>query len=274
MSPEFIATLGPEHGNGSSSRLVVTLVLINAALVCVAIWQLARERELTRLRAGFVAGVSHELRTPLTQIRMFSETLLLERTRTPEERRRALEIIGQESQRLSQLVENVLHFHRQRELPSPSPGATLDLRTFAREVVESFQPLAASKRVRLAVSSAGEPVLVRADGGALRQVLLNLLYNAVKFGPAGQTVKVCVHAGGAEAALQVIDEGPGVRIADRERIFHPFERGRDTRGTGGAGIGLAVVAQVVAAHGGRITADDAPGGGARFTVHLPAVPAD
>jgi signal transduction histidine kinase len=83
-------------------------------------------------------------------------------------------------------------------------------------------------------------------------------------------VKVCVQHAGDAATLQVIDEGPGVAIADRERIFQPFARGRATRGTGGAGIGLAVVSQVVAAHGGHVTVDDAPGRGARFSVHLPA----
>jgi signal transduction histidine kinase len=270
MTPEFIATLGPEHGSGPSSAFVIALVAVNVLLVGVGLWQLQRERELARLRSEFIAGVSHELRTPLAQIRMFSETLLLERTRNLSERHRALEIIGQESQRLSQLVDNVLHFHRHRGPSAPSGNALVDLPVFAREVVDSFQPLTTSKRVRVVFAAETEQVMVRADAGALRQVLLNLLDNAVKFGPAGQTITVRVQVRGADAILIVEDQGPGVPVSDRERIFRPFERGLETRGTGGAGIGLAVVAQVVSAHGGAVLVDEGPGSGARFTVVLRA----
>jgi signal transduction histidine kinase len=271
LTPEFIASLAPEHGGGPSTPLVIALVAVNALLVAVGLWQLARERELTRLRTDFVAGVSHELRTPLAQIRLFSETLLLERTRTPGERRRALEIIGQESQRLSQLVDNVLHFHRQRRAHRISGDTIVDLQPFAREIVDAFQPLAASSRVSVVLALNGHQSCVRADRDALRQVLLNLLDNAVKFGPAGQTVTVRVGTDGADTRVDVEDQGPGVPAADRERIFRAFERGRDTQGTGGAGIGLAVVNHVVASHGGRVSVSDVAGGGARFTIRLPAL---
>jgi signal transduction histidine kinase len=201
---------------------------------------------------------------------MFSETLLLDRVRNEGEKRRALEIIGQESTRLSQLVDNVLLFHRRRpELPAT--GEVIDLKTFAGEVVESFQPLAVSKRAQLLFAWTADDVPVRGDASSLRQVLLNLLDNAVKYGPPDQTVSVRVTRTADLAVLTIEDGGPGVNPADRERIFHAFVRGRGTSGTGGAGIGLAVVRQIVEAHGGRVTVDEAPGGGARFTVTLPAV---
>ena len=124
MSPAFVATLGPEHGAGPNAALVIGLVIVNALMVTVGLWQLRRERELAKLRDDFVAGVSHELRTPLAQIRMFTETLLLDRIRNPAEGRRAIEIIGQETRRLSQLVENVAVFPPARRAPVATPGAT------------------------------------------------------------------------------------------------------------------------------------------------------
>jgi signal transduction histidine kinase len=268
MTPGFITSLGPAHGAGPRTTLVVSLVLVNALLVAVGVWQLKRERELVRLRGEFVAGVSHELRTPLAQIRMFSETLLLDRVRNHDERRRALEIIGQESDRLTQLVDNVLHFHRRPESAFAEKSDTIDLGSFVGEVVDSFAALAASKGAQLAFTAA-PGVRVRGDAGALRQVVLNLLDNAVKFGPAGQTITVRVDGQSESAVLTVEDNGPGVPAADHQRIFTAFERGRHTNGTGGAGIGLAVVRQIVLAHRGDVSVDNAPSGGACFRVLLP-----
>ncbi len=121
----------------------------------------------------------------------------------------------------------------------------------------------------MALAVAPHVVAVRADRGALRQVLLNLLDNAVKFGPAGQVITVRVAADNGVAVLTVDDGGPGVPVADRQRIFTAFERGRETKGTGGAGIGLAVVKQIIDAHRGDVSVEDLPEGGARFRVVLP-----
>jgi len=268
MTPAFVATLGPEHGAGPNATLVIGLVIVNALMVAVGLWQLRRERELAKLREDFVAGVSHELRTPLAQIRMFTDTLLLDRIRNPAEGRRAIEIIGQETRRLSQLVENVLYFHRHRRAPAAAPGAPMDLSTFVLDVTENFKPLAASKRVRLAVHIPAREVIAIASADGLRQVLLNLLDNAVKFGPPDEIVLVSLETSGATARLTVEDRGAGIPAADRRRIFEPFERG-EARGSGGAGIGLAVVRRIVTEHGGTVTVEDVAAGGARFVVSLP-----
>jgi signal transduction histidine kinase len=268
MTPAFVSTLGPEHGAGPNANLVIGLVIVNALMVAVGVWQLRRERELARLREDFVAGVSHELRTPLAQIRMFTDTLLLDRIRNPVEGRRAVEIIGQETRRLSQLVENVLYFHRHRRTPVATPGTPMDLTTFVLEVTDGFKPLAASKRVRLAINTPVREVIVIASADALRQVLLNLLDNAVKFGPPDETVVVSLDTTGNTARLTVEDRGGGVPAGDRRRIFEPFARGA-ARGSGGAGIGLAVVRRIVTEHGGTVQVEDAPRGGARFVVSLP-----
>ncbi len=273
MTPAFVATLGPEHGAGPNSTLVIGLVIVNALMVTVGLWQLRRERELAKLREDFVAGVSHELRTPLAQIRMFTDTLLLDRIRNPAEGRRAIGIIGQETRRLSQLVENVLYFHRHRRTAAATPGAPMDLTTFVLDVTEGFRPLAASKRVRLALNIPAREVIAIASADGLRQVMLNLHDNAVKFGPADETVVVSLEMSGDTAVLAVEDRGTGVPAGQRQRVFEPFERG-ESRGSGGAGIGLAVVRRIVTEHRGTVTVEDAPSGGARFVVSLPLAPGE
>ena len=268
MTPHFVATLGPEHGGGPNLSLIVGLAVVNALMVAIGLWQLRRERELARLRADFVAGVSHELRTPLAQMRMFSDTLLLDRIRNPDEGRRAVEIIARETRRLSQLVENVLYFHRHHRAPETPPLEPVDLAALVVEVVDNFRPLAAARRVGIAVRRPLEELIVRANADALRQVLLNLLDNAVKFGPAGDSVTVALESVDGTARLSVEDRGAGVPAADRDRIFQPYERGH-TGGAGGAGIGLAVVHRIVADHRGTVAVEDRGGGGARFVVALP-----
>ena len=268
MTPEYVATLGPEHGGGGKPSMIVGLMIVNLLMVAIGLWQLRRERELARLRDDFVAGVSHELRTPLAQMRMFTDTLLLDRIRNPAEGRRAVEIIARETRRLSQLVENVLYFHRHRRAPETPPFELIDLAALVEEVVDNFRPLAAARRVGIAIRRPVEELIVRANADGLRQVLLNLLDNAVKFGPPDDAVTVTLDRTGERARLLVEDRGRGVDVMDRARIFQPYERGA-THGAGGAGIGLAVVHRIVDEHRGTVTVDDRPGGGARFVVELP-----
>ena len=242
--------------------------LLSVALVVVALLQLRRESELARLREDFVAGVSHELRTPLAQIRLFAETLLLGRSRSDDERRRALEIVHSESQRLSHLVDNLLQFSR-----ASRPAGTLAIEPVAlaplvRDVVEGFAPLAAMRRVTLVHDADGG--VVRADRDALRQVLLNLLDNTLKYGPEGQTVTVRAARASGRMRLAVEDQGPGLREQDRQRVFERFVRLDGARGTTGAGLGLSVVRELATRMEGSAWVEEAPGGGARFVVELPA----
>ena len=259
-------------------RLLVLLTL-TAALIVAALLQLRREYELSRLRADFVSGVSHELRTPLAQIRMFSETLLLGRVRSEGERTRSLEIIDQEARRLTHLVENLLHFSRSerratRLSPAPAPLATL-----VRQTVEAFTPLASARGVALRTELA-DGVVATVDADALHQMLLNLLDNAVKYGPPSQTVTIGLSTTDSQARIWVEDEGPGIPAADRDRVWERFCRLERDRGSAaaGTGIGLSVVRELVALHGGRAWVEDAPatrsgGHGARFVIELPLMPA-
>jgi signal transduction histidine kinase len=254
------------------SRLPLLLVLVglSAGLVVVALVQLRREYELARLRADFISSISHELRTPLAQVRMFAETLLLGRVRTDGERRRSLEIIDQEARRLTHLVENVLQYSRsERHLSRLSPERT-DLALEVREAVEAFAPIAQARRVAV-VTHLEDDIVAIVDRGALRQTLINLLDNAVKYGPPGQTVSVVLDRLDGHARITLDDEGPGIAPAERERIWEPFYRlERDAHSAvAGSGIGLSVVHDLVMMHDGTVSVDHAPSGGARFVVTLP-----
>jgi signal transduction histidine kinase len=252
--------------------LILGLLGLTAVLIGTALVQLRRESQLARLRTDFISGVSHELRTPLAQIRMFSETLVLGRVRSDDERRRSLAIIDQEARRLTHLVENLLHFSRsERQLTHVTPEPTA-LAPLVQEVIDGFAPLAATHGVRLS-ASVPDDLVVPADPGAVRQMLLNLLDNAVKYGPAGQEVRISAKRDNGKAHLWVEDRGPGIPRADRERVWERFwrlERDRDSA-VAGSGIGLAVVRELATLHHGRAWIADAdPGVGTRVVIELPA----
>ncbi len=255
----------------SNVPMLLSLLALTAGLVVAALLQLRREYELSRLRADFVSGVSHELRTPLAQIRMFSETLLLGRVRSELERVRSLEIVDQEARRLTHLVDNLLHFSRSerqatRLSPAPAPLAPL-----VREAVEAFAPLAAARGMSFHAELT-DGLVAPVDADALRQMLVNLLDNAAKYGPVDQTITVVLEAVDRKARIRVEDEGPGIPAADRERIWDRFWRLERDRGSAvaGTGIGLSVVRELVALHGGRAWVEDGRAGhGACFVLELP-----
>lgn len=257
-------------GGLPTSRLPLTiaLVVLAAGLIAVTALQLRRERQLARLRTEFVANVSHELRTPLAQIRMFAETLLLGRVRTGDEQTRALGIIDKEARRLATLVENVLHFSRVERRTMTVVAEPVRLDHLIEDIADTFRPLAATRDAALDLDL--HPVTAVADPGAVKQIVLNLLDNAVKYGPEGQTVTIMAHRRGDRAEITVDDEGPGIPEGERERIWIRFHRMPDGRHTAmaGAGIGLAVVRELATLQGGGARVETGRRG-ARFVVSLP-----
>ena len=256
---------------GSRLPLIVGLLILAGGVGAASLVQLRRERELARLRDDFVSGVSHELRTPLAQIRMFAELLDERKLRTDDEHRRSTRILRQESQRLTHLIENVLQFSRSRRAPAQLATKEIDLPSFVTETVDSFRPLADARTVVLA-TDVESGLAAHADPAVLRQMLINLLDNAVKYGPESQTVIIGAQRVGGVVRITVTDEGPGVPAADRERIWEPYRRlARDANGpVGGSGIGLAVVREMAVRHGGTARVEDVASGGASFVIELPA----
>jgi signal transduction histidine kinase len=271
LRPAMAGVVATEAAPRTRFALLLAIFVLTMCLAGVAIMQLQRQHELARLRDDFVSGVSHELRTPLAQIRLFADLLESGRLRPGEQGGRAVAIINEEARRLTYLVENVLLFARaQRRLTRIAPEpARMD--ALVREIAESFAPLARARDVDLWVN-AETGVVAPVDRDAVRQVLLNLLDNAVKYGPRGQRVTVGVSLeGGGAARLRVDDQGPGIPPWERERVWEPYRRleREAASAVGGCGIGLSVARELVELHGGRVRVEDAPGGGARFVVELP-----
>lgn len=250
--------------------LLLGMLALSVMLAAVAVGQLRREAELARMRSDFVSSVSHELRTPLAQVRLFLETLRLGRWSTEQQREWLLSNVDRETTRLTNLVDNVLHFSRGERGAQGGEMEVVELAEYLESVVAGFAPLAAARRVTF--ETAAEAGLVaRMDPEAFRQVLLNLLDNAVKYGPQGQTVRVSAAAvDDSRVAIAVEDEGPGIDADERAQVWEPFRRGRRTVGSAaaGSGIGLSVVREIVAWHGGAARVEDGARG-ARFVVELP-----
>jgi len=258
---------------GSRVPILVGLLTLTAAMVALSILQLKREHELARLRSDFISSVSHELRTPLSQILLFAETLNLGRVRTEEERRGATDVIVQEGRRLMHLVENILHFSRaERQMTRLGPEP-LDLSVAVQTIVDDWLPLASAADVRVHTAFGGD-VHALADRSALRQMVLNLLDNALKYGRLGQTVIVGTVSGDGRARVWVEDEGDGIPPRERERVWSPFYRldRHANSAVAGSGIGLYVVRELARLHGGDAWIDDPtrPTGGARFVIELPS----
>jgi len=243
---------------------------LTVGLMVAALLQLRRQEQLTQLRVDFVSGVSHELRTPLAQIRLFAELLRNGQLRSEEERERSLGIIDEEAQRLTYLVENVLSFSRSEHGRGTVAVEPVAMDREIEAAVDAFAPLARFRRAKIK-SNVERGLVARVDPLALRQIVLNLLDNAVKYGPLGQTVTVALTGTETTVLVSVEDNGPGVPRSERERIWEPYYRlGRETEASvGGSGIGLSIVRELVALHAGRVWVEDRSGGGARFVVEFP-----
>jgi signal transduction histidine kinase len=268
-----VAWLATEH-LASRMMLILWLIVLTAVAAVAAMRLMRREARLADARTGFVSSVSHELRTPLAQIQILLETLRLGRINGEAEREWVLEGMQREVTRLTTLVNNVLRFSTAK----PSGAASshqqraTDLVPLLHDIVEGFRPLAAVRRVTIDTDLPSE-IMVRSDLDALRQVILNLLDNAVKYGPDGQTIQVTAVNAGEVSRISITDQGIGIPRSDRQRIWNAFERGSNVEGTSvaGSGIGLSVVRDIVKAHGGTVQLDDTVDRGSKFVIELPSL---
>jgi signal transduction histidine kinase len=271
VEPTRVATpLLVPHTRG---RLWNLGALLAATIVVIAIAAGASRRELllARARSDFIAGVSHDLRMPLAQILIASETLSLRRERNDGERVSLASSIVRETRRLMALVDNVLLFSR---------SGAVALAPTLRPVPVTEMLVEVTEAVRLAVDDAGQtleivagPALtVMADGRLVRQALVNLVDNALKYGAPRQRVRLGAEQRGAMVHLYVDDEGPGIPAAERSTLFEPYTRLAHDQVSErtGTGLGLAVVRQIAEACGGRVWLEDAPSRGARAVIALRA----
>jgi two-component system OmpR family sensor kinase len=223
----------------------------------------AGERRLRR----FLADASHELRTPLASIRGYSELYRIGAAREPAEVERAMSRIEAESARMGGLVDDLLTLARVDEVREPA-REPLDLRELLEDVRDDARAAAPERKISLNPTG---PLAIEADGDALRRVFANLLRNAIVHTPGDTSIELSLESTEAWATVTVRDHGPGLPPGDPNAVFERFWRDSAARGRddGGAGLGLAIVAALVNAHGGTVDASNPVGGGALLTVRLP-----
>lgn len=230
----------------------------------------AELRSANDAKSRFLAMIGHELKTPLHSVRGYCQ-ILLEELGGPltQEQRADIEAVLASGNHLLSLIDNLLHFSASgTETLHRTPVFLADL---LQQAADYVKPLAHRKELFVRVETHVYGT-IDADVTKLKQVLINLLHNAVKFTERGGVV-VRARSAGRGLLIEVCDTGPGVPEAERERIFEPFERAEraGSRELKGLGLGLAIAREYVEAHGGSIRVDDAPGGGARFLLSFPEI---
>ena len=221
-------------------------------------------------RARLIGHVAHEFRTPLSSIIGFASLLDAEHRTLPEElRAEYLAIVLRNARHLLHVVNDILNLSKADAGTLEVTLAPLPAGEVASAVATSLQPTAAERGIRLSVHDRARHLAV-ADAGRLRQVLLNLLDNAIKYSPPGSPVEVRVTSEGGEVRVEVADRGPGLRPEDVALLFKEFSRISHGMRVAGAGLGLALAKQLTEAMGGRIGVDSEPGAGSVFWVALPA----
>lgn len=230
---------------------------------------LTEVRQLDSMRRDFISNVSHELRTPLAGIRAAAETL---QEGALDDRPAAEEFLGhiqRESDRMTQLVEELLELSRIESGAAPLRFEQLDLAALMDETVQRFGQQAERAGLTLASTSRAGPVYVIGDGERLERALGNLVANAIKFTAAGGTVTVAAAPADDGVSLTVTDTGVGIELEQQGRVFERFYKADRGRGSGGIGLGLAIVKHIVLAHGGSVAVESRPGRGSTFTIRLP-----
>jgi signal transduction histidine kinase len=263
-APRGHGLLGDANAGYGPAILSIVLMLIALGLTLQAS---RRSAELTRMQADFISHVSHQLKTPLSLLSAATETVTMDRVRSPEKLAQYIGIIRSEVARLSALVQRILEFSRLQQARGYE-FEPVDLGALVRETVEGFENSLAGQRFTFHLEE-GEAPQVIADPAALEQALVNLLDNAVKYSGEERHVTVRVRPLGLEAVIEVVDRGVGIAREDMGRIFEKFYRG-GTSQRPGFGLGLPIVQELVHAHRGRVEVESTPGAGSTFRIVLPA----
>jgi PAS domain S-box-containing protein len=217
--------------------------------------------ELERMKTQFISNVSHELRTPLQSIKGFTKLMLQGKVPDPETQKEFLTIIDSQSGNLSGLIESLLDMSRIESCRFETNVAPVSLRDLIHSVVHEFYSLAECKNIEITEDMAAALPEIEADEKRLRQVMVNLLGNAIKFSKDGGKVTVKAEAEDGKVLVQITDCGIGIPKASMEHLFEKFYQGDGsmTRSHGGSGLGLYISKQIIEAHGGRIWAESKPG---------------
>ncbi len=270
----WITAVPGAHNLSGEDRAVLEALLAGLATAIdrVRLEEAARAAEVAaevdRTRSGFLTAVTHNLRTPLASIRAASSTLLAPDAHLDAgDRLELLDTIYSESDRLERQVAKILALSRIRSGGLEPERMSVDLVEAAQVALRRLRPLESGHLMSLDIGDDVPDLYL--DPAMVDQVLLNLLENALAYAPSGSPIEITARRAGDVVEMRVVDHGPGVDPGDRERIFDEFVRASGRPETEGTGLGLAIVRAVVEMHGGRVTVEDTPGGGASFVVAWP-----
>ncbi len=275
LTASSVANAAPSQPWTARRRLLIAGLLVFALLLGLGSLLIARaisrEFAVARLQSDFVSAVSHEFRTPLTSIRQLAEMLARGRMESEPHKQRAYELMLGESDRLRRLVESLLDFGRMQAREYRFRSESLEAAQLTRSVAEEFQETVRNRGYVIEFAGAPEGARIQGDREALGGALWNLLDNAVKYSPDEKQVQVTVSSANGKFAVSVRDRGTGIAKDDLKRVFGKFYRGANAKqqGTKGTGIGLAMVKEIVEAHGGTVHVRSELGRGSEFTMVLP-----
>jgi signal transduction histidine kinase len=230
-------------------------------------------QDLDRAKSEFLSTFSHELRTPLTSIRAYTELLRDDGDDVGPDQDRMLEIIEENSVRLSVLIEDILTLSHLNSAVYDIHLVPVDTNPLVAGVCESLLPTAEAKQLTLRVRTGADPAVVLGDANQLERMLLNLVSNAIKFTPPGGTIQVSASGSASSVVVSVADTGIGIPNEEQEAVFGRFFRGAEATHEviPGTGLGLAIVQAIVEHHGGVLNLTSAPGQGTTIRVRLPSV---
>jgi PAS domain S-box-containing protein len=238
--------------------------------VVMVLHDLRQEREIDRMKTDFISSVSHELRTPLTSIRAYTATILRDRNITDKTKYDFLAVILEETERLTNLVNQLLEVSHLESGTVRIVRESVDIPAVVEQVVTALELLAQDKNIQLETDVCDQLPILLGDKDKIQSIISNLLSNAIKFTPQGGRVSVSVRQQTDELLIRVSDTGVGIPREELPRIFERFYRGRRTsEQVKGTGLGLAIVKELVTMHGGRVGVESEPGRGTTFTVVLP-----
>ncbi|MGZ4961305.1 MAG: sensor histidine kinase [Limisphaerales bacterium] len=260
-----------------------TLIFISAVVAGSGLWRswrtFHRQQQLNEMKSNFVSSVSHELRAPIASVRLLAEALDRGAVSEQPKQKEYFRFIVQECRRLTGLIENVLDFSRIEQGRKNYLFEETDLNALVEQTVKLMQPAAAERGVQLEISQPSTTnQQLTCDGLAVQQALVNLIDNAIKHSPPGESIEVELNEVRRlnsemrnSIAVSVTDHGAGIPAEDHDKIFERFyRRGSELRReTQGIGIGLTIVKHVAEAHGGRVLVESTVGKGSKFTIELP-----
>lgn len=271
ISGEEFARLTTDPGETAElfpHRLLVALVL---AIAATTGWTVTRQIRLNELRNSAIAAVAHELKTPVASSRLLLETLEAHRHRNPDLVGEYLGLLGGENRRIGGIIEDFLTLARMEQRQYPFHFSATPLGEVIADAIDHLGIQLAPPRCRFDAQLPERLPILRADRDALRMVFSNLLENAVKYSGPSPDITLEARRMSGHVLIQIADRGIGIPPDEMHEIFRPFRQAdnRLSRTREGCGLGLSIVRHIVRAHGGRVWAENRPGGGSLFCVSIP-----